>query len=853
MDKDLNNQDKKKNKAPKRIFYSLIFVFILIGIVLFAAPMILKNVIESQLHKRGFSEFQIGKLSLNTKSIEFNDIKITDKDIISRIKIIPDYKNKQIKELIIAKADINTYLSNDNIKIIDQTISFKSENSDKTPLNIPIDIIQILDSNLSLFSQFGNFKFNITSLIEKSDDNSFNIKSSVKNNHENLSTDIKLSGEVKDNFEYNIVSNIKKLDLNLFGIEVKDSSGQFLLSNSAQSADLKFKELNLLEIPFENIKLKYHGDNKEQQLKSSGVTDNSSFNIDLNLAKAEDEMLKLQGKIELIATNLENIKQEFAKDLSGDIDLKLNINGLQEMTANAQDWKELSGDISLKTNNLSIQNYIKKANISSKFKFSQKDNIIELKSNDNIDFVGSIQGKTIKTTIKSSKSSIIAKLIDKEKIQIKLPVGLELYHGKDQIKYNGKIDINSDIEFKKITFKTDAGDLFAKYDRYKIDSDSFNIKGDLKNLAVINSTINANNIMINGVDVKLPKFNSNIKLSGDLNKQIKLNGKAVIKNKVNISFNGKHNVKSNKGDVNLDIEEFTFNNNIQPDDLLPMLKNKVNNAKGSFGYRGNIAWNKNKIDGKGDLLLKSFSIDTDDISLKNINTVAKISDISPITINKQDISIESFGEDFPFGNVLMNISLKDKDLTVNKASLEIAGGTIKSRPFKMNLDKPNTEIILEIDALNLQNIFEIATLKGVTASGFVTGTIPLTIRDDLSFALHDGLLTSPQGGLIEYSVDSMPEFLKNADNENITYLRTVLESFNYKDLQLKIDDDLIGQKIELKASGHNPDFFDGREVKLNLVLEGSLQNVIKYNLGAYKLPDTINKQIKNYESKKNEN
>jgi hypothetical protein len=94
----------------------------------------------------------------------------------------------------------------------------------------------------------------------------------------------------------------------------------------------------------------------------------------------------------------------------------------------------------------------------------------------------------------------------------------------------------------------------------------------------------------------------------------------------------------------------------------------------------------------------------------------------------------------------------------------------------------------------------------------------------------------------------MPAFLKS-NNEYIAILREALKNYNYDSISLSLSGETgKEQTIHLSATGSNPDFYDGRPVNLNLNLEGALDNLFKFNLGTYSIPDRIRKQLENFEA-----
>ena len=175
-----------------------------------------------------------------------------------------------------------------------------------------------------------------------------------------------------------------------------------------------------------------------------------------------------------------------------------------------------------------------------------------------------------------------------------------------------------------------------------------------------------------------------------------------------------------------------------------------------------------------------------------------------------------------------NFASPDKVLlTLNSAIMPWAGGLISVK----NIDVPvfgTKPITMPIYTQNvsIDDVMRVITGEYVSATGTISGTIPVTIRRDGIISIGDGHLKGNDQGKL-----SMPPDLIPGQGEQIKMTREILENFQYKFLDInteKINDNKISVLLAIK--GNNPDMYNGREVHLNVRLSGDLLDIIRSNV-----------------------
>jgi hypothetical protein len=189
---------------------------------------------------------------------------------------------------------------------------------------------------------------------------------------------------------------------------------------------------------------------------------------------------------------------------------------------------------------------------------------------------------------------------------------------------------------------------------------------------------------------------------------------------------------------------------------------------------------------------------------------------------------------------LYDIAATDKrSLTVTSATFPFKEGVVSSKNILIPLgERKDITINLTIQKVSIDALLQTLTGQRVSATGTVSGSVPVIIKPDGTYNLGQGTLTADSEGTIQMSADAIP-----GDNEQITLVRDILENLNYSLLSAAVDT-TGGQGIIVRLSleGSNPDVYDGRAVKLNLNLTGDVLDFIQQNAMLITNPEKLLRQ-----------
>jgi len=166
-------------------------------------------------------------------------------------------------------------------------------------------------------------------------------------------------------------------------------------------------------------------------------------------------------------------------------------------------------------------------------------------------------------------------------------------------------------------------------------------------------------------------------------------------------------------------------------------------------------------------------------------------------------------------------------LTIETAAFPWNGGVVSTQNAVIPLGANKAaELTLKLTNIPLDILLKGATGSRATATGVVSGTLPVVITKKGEIIFKNGKLKANKAGTIILAPDAIP-----GDNEQVAILRTVLGNFHYQTLSLGIDSDKDDKlSMLLQLSGNNPDAYNGRQVNLNVNLSGDVLSLLQQSV-----------------------
>jgi len=166
-------------------------------------------------------------------------------------------------------------------------------------------------------------------------------------------------------------------------------------------------------------------------------------------------------------------------------------------------------------------------------------------------------------------------------------------------------------------------------------------------------------------------------------------------------------------------------------------------------------------------------------------------------------------------------------LTVIDAVMPWNEGTLSTQQAVLPYgEKQPVAMNLKVQHVSANALLRQLAGERATATGSISGVLPVTIKADGTILLHQGALESEGPGEIKMPPDAVP-----GDNEQVAFLRDVLKNFHYSALSIHADSDKNDHlTVLMTLEGQNPDMPLGRPVKVNVRLKGDVLDFVQKNL-----------------------
>ena len=241
-------------------------------------------------------------------------------------------------------------------------------------------------------------------------------------------------------------------------------------------------------------------------------------------------------------------------------------------------------------------------------------------------------------------------------------------------------------------------------------------------------------------------------------------------------------------------------------------------------------------------------MDAGAVSASGINAVLTADRLSPLRLPAgQTVSIALMDAGVPLTDGEIQFGVQGDKLSVTKAEWNWAGGMLKAAPFEAGMSAADQTIVLEAEDVDLRQLLSLAAIDGLSASGNLSGSLPVHISPD-AVSIEEGRLETAGPGSLRYDPDDPPAFLAGDPGSSTDMLLKALTDFRYDSLVLSVDGQAGGEMtLSFAIRGSNPSFYDGYPVALNLNVGGALDTILRRGLATYRIPSTVRERMMEFQ------
>jgi hypothetical protein len=176
-------------------------------------------------------------------------------------------------------------------------------------------------------------------------------------------------------------------------------------------------------------------------------------------------------------------------------------------------------------------------------------------------------------------------------------------------------------------------------------------------------------------------------------------------------------------------------------------------------------------------------------------------------------------------NLVLDFQIDGSQQLLNMPSIQVEalGGSFFGEALVYDFSRDRNQLTLQFSGLRLENMLSLTEYKGVSASGAVTGELPITITAT-GVEVDAGILRADHpGGSIMY-LDAVID----GGNAGINLVNQALSNYQFESLESTIDYSPDGELLlSMKLQGHNPNMQGGQRINLNLNLSNNIPQLLE--------------------------
>ena len=311
--------------------------------------------------------------------------------------------------------------------------------------------------------------------------------------------------------------------------------------------------------------------------------------------------------------------------------------------------------------------------------------------------------------------------------------------------------------------------------------------------------------------------------------------------KAKIRLQGEHKFTGGEGSLSARLARFGFvPGGPQPAGMLPFLT-MLEEVSGGVAGRLDLKWGPEPVSGTASLDLNDLSFKIDRTSVAGLKGRLNLDGLFPPRLSAL--------QKFQAGSITSLLTLKEPRLAfrlvpgpegeedallIERAEGGLAGGRLIIDKAKIGGAAQDGRLDLRLERVDLAPLLALLNLEGVSATGRLSGTLPLRMKGS-KVSVDGGGLAALGPGTLSFRSPKAKQALA-AGGAQAALLLNVLEDFRYKRLSLKIKNGAEGQVVvQLGTEGHNPAVRDGHPFILNINLTGDLDRLAGTVMEVYRL------------------
>jgi hypothetical protein len=289
--------------------------------------------------------------------------------------------------------------------------------------------------------------------------------------------------------------------------------------------------------------------------------------------------------------------------------------------------------------------------------------------------------------------------------------------------------------------------------------------------------------------------------------------------------------------------KFKFNDQLV--NLIPDVKKWLTSLTGTLSIGSDLTFKNETWSGWLHVIGENLSSQSDYGDYEGVSFNHKVTSLKALsTPPGQSLKIKKINlgpgvEDLSIVYQMPNVATIDvSKFTARAGKGEIYAENFTIYPLKKRIEK----FIAQVINLDLETLLAIGLKDTVKAQGVLHGHLGVNFIG--TRPVFRGLLTDPKPGWIQYRTGNTQAPGISLSDGPMEILNNYLYDYQYQNLSLTITSDTnYDMKMTLAALGHNPNYLNGKPLKLNVNLEQNLLAAMQSIMLTYDLPNRIREKF----------
>lgn len=317
-----------------------------------------------------------------------------------------------------------------------------------------------------------------------------------------------------------------------------------------------------------------------------------------------------------------------------------------------------------------------------------------------------------------------------------------------------------------------------------------------------------------------------------------------------------HHMASGTGQGTLEIPQIEFNDSTQKlSDLLAPIPLQADVLSGSVNANARLSWltggdSPPAVSGEGRIHLNDISGYVNEIAFLRLSTdfAAELLPTWQLrSSSAASLDLASLDAGIEFSNIRSDYRVDSEagSITLTDTSFKVFGGTVSSDQLEYHLHDNDSRFTVVIDSIDLNQVLGMSAYRGVSASGLVSGEIPVRLQG-LTPSISGGTLNALQpGGIIRYSSgDSAAGNPSSVGNQSLDLVYQALEDYRFHLMETRVDYQESGElDLAIRMEGVSPELNGGQRINLNLNINDDVPALLQSLQAARSVTDSIQSRL----------